>query len=133
MSPPGVDANGDGCTDPSSRITAPARSSYSRGRPPTRIAGTAQADRLGVARVEFAVARRVSGGRCRWYRRGGSFGPARSCARPAYLRAHGTRSWAARVRISRRGTYVIASRAVQRGGAVERVRARANRRSVRLR
>jgi hypothetical protein len=138
-SPRGVDSNHDGCTDPASRITSPSKRVYASGRPPRRIGGTARADRLGVARVEVAVARRVSGGRCRWYRRGGGaggaggFGPAGSCSAPSFVRARGTSSWAARVAIRARGRYVISSRAVQRGGLVERARARSNTRTLRLR
>jgi DNA-binding beta-propeller fold protein YncE len=133
LSVKGSDVNGGGCTDPTSRIRAPSKRNYSSGRPPTRIAGIARGDKLGVARVEVAVGLRVPGGRCRWYRRGGSFGRAASCASPAWIRARGTRSWTARVRIRARGTYVISSRAVQRGGLVERARARANTRIFRLR
>ena len=128
----GNDANGDGCTDPTSRIRVPSKRNFARGRPPTRIAGTARADQLGVARVEVAVARRVGAGRCRWYRRGGSFGPVASCSAPAWIRARGTRSWSASLRIRGRGTYLLVSRAVQRGGMVERARARANTRTIRL-
>jgi hypothetical protein len=113
LSPPGhADANGDGCADPRSRITRPAR-----------LAGVASADKLGVARVEVAVARRIGGSRCRWY--GGAV--TRSCATPRrWLRARGTRSWHAPVRVRARGSYVVLSRAVQRGGLVERAPARAS-------
>jgi hypothetical protein len=133
QSPGGTDANHDGCPDPTSRITAPSAASYTRSRPPARIAGTARGDRLGLARVEVAVGRRVSATRCRWYRRGGSFGPPSPCSAPRFVRARGTSSWSANVLIRTRGTYVIASRAVQRGGLVERARGKANSRSIRLR
>jgi hypothetical protein len=133
QSPRGTDANGDGCPDPASRITAPSGARYTRSRPPTRVAGRARGDRLGLMRVEVAVGRRVSATRCRWYRRDRSFGPASSCSAPRYVRARGTSSWSASLRIRARGTYVISSRAVQRGGLVERVRGKANSRSIRIR
>jgi hypothetical protein len=129
----GTDSNGDGCSDPVSRIVQPAARAYARRRAPTRIAGSARGDELGLVRVEVAVARRVGGGRCRWYRSGGGFGGAAACDAPAWLRARGTRSWSRRVRIRARGSYLIVSRAVQRGGVVERVRAKANTRTIRLR
>lgn len=107
----GVDRNADGCADPASRITRP-----------SRVAGVASADRLGVARVEVAVARRV-GLRCLWH------GSARlgSCSSPPrWTRARGTRSWTApALRMRARGSYVVLCRAVQRGGLVQRVPARA--------
>jgi DNA-binding beta-propeller fold protein YncE len=129
----GTDSTGDGCRDPVSRIVSPAARGYSRARPPTLIAGSARGDTLGLARVEVAVARRVGAGRCRWYRPGGSFGRATACDRPSWLRARGTRSWSRRVQIRARGSYLIVSRAVQRGGVVEAPLARANTRTIRLR
>ncbi len=133
QSPKGTDANHDGCPDPTSRITAPRAASYRSRRPPTRIAGTAHGDRLGLTRVEVAVGRRVSATRCRWYRGGGRFAAPSPCSSLRYVRARGTSSWSARVRIRTRGTYLIASRAVQRGGVVEHGRGKVNTRSIRLR
>jgi DNA-binding beta-propeller fold protein YncE len=124
----GPDTNNDGCTDPRSRITGVAAAS----RRPLRVRGTASADRLGVARVELALAR-VSGGRCRWYADRGRFGHARACSSPAWLRARGTRSWSRRVPVARRGRYRVLSRAVQRGGLVEQPGSRANVRTFSLR
>lgn len=127
-SPRGVDRNNDGCIDPVSRITAPSRRSYARSRPPRVVGGVASADRLGVARVEVAVGRRLGGERCRWYRRG-----VRSCSTPAFVRAHGRSSWTLRVSLRARGTYIVRSRAVQRDGLVERARGRFNSRTLRVR
>jgi hypothetical protein len=129
----GVDANHDGCTDPTSTITTPRGKSYSAKRPPTRIAGVARGDDIGVARVEVAIAR-VSGSSCRWYRRGGHWGPAKPCSgAPEFIRANGTRVWSTKVKITRRGTYRILSRAVQRGGLVEKSPDAQNSRTIRLR
>jgi hypothetical protein len=53
-----------------------------------------------VGSVSVAVARRA-GTRCRFLNAKGGFGPARSCARPVFLRARGTKAW----RFERRGTF----------------------------
>lgn len=103
----GPDRNRDGCADPRSRVI-----SYSR----RRIGGVASADRLGVARVQVAVAR-VSGRRCRWYGRTAMLG---SCARPHWLSARGGRSWSRRLSVAGPGRYLVLSRAVQRGGLVQK-------------
>jgi hypothetical protein len=36
---------------------------------------------------------RVVGRKCRFLRASGSFSPARSCSRPLYLKARGTKEW----------------------------------------
>jgi DNA-binding beta-propeller fold protein YncE len=128
----GPDANGDGCADPQSRITVPGASVTTRRRPPGRIAGTAFGDTLGVARVEVAVARVVGRARCRWWR-GSGFGRVASCDAPVWVSARGRDYWSARVRVSRRGSYRVLSRAAQRGGALERARTPRNTRAFRLR
>jgi DNA-binding beta-propeller fold protein YncE len=112
------DTNRDGCADPSSRITVPGASIATRRLPPARIAGTAQADSVGVAGVEVAVSRRVAGSRCRWWS-GRRFGAATSCDAPVWVPARGRDLWTLRVRLPRRGSYRVLSRAAQRGGAVE--------------
>lgn len=121
------DTNRDGCADPSSRITVPGASVSLRREPPARIAGVASGDSLGVAAVEVAVARRVSGGRCRWL--GGGVG---SCSAPVWQRARGGDLWTLRVRLPRRGSYRVLSRAVQRGGEVETTRHTRNTRAFRV-
>jgi DNA-binding beta-propeller fold protein YncE len=124
---------GDACDpSPSSRITAPAAGRALRAGASAVVAGVA-AGRTGLARVDIAVGLRVGGGRCRWYQPGGGFGPARACASPAFVQARGTRSWRARVRLGAPGSYLIVSRAVQRGGALERPRAGLSKRAVRVR
>ncbi len=95
------DRNHDGCADPRSRVTkASAR----------RIRGRAYGDHL--ARVQVAVCRSK-----------------RACASPHWMRVRGTRSWSRRVRLHR-GHYVVMSRALQRGGAVQ---AKAAVRKIRVR
>ncbi len=123
------DANRDGCADPSSRITVPG---VARRKAPSRIAGTAFADSVGIARVEVALAARLAGGQCRWWT-GSRFGSAGPCAEPVWVPARGTDLWSVRVRLPRRGSFVARSRALQRGGAVEAVRSARNTRAFRVR
>jgi hypothetical protein len=125
------DMNGDGCADPASRITVPGARLRVRSRPPSRIAGVASADSLGVAGVEVAVAR-AAGSRCRWWT-GRRFARATSCSEPQWLDARGRDDWSLRVRIRSRGRYQVLSRAAQRGGAVEGARTKRNTRAFRLR
>jgi hypothetical protein len=128
----GPDANGDGCADPASRITVPGARLRVRSRPPSRIAGVASADRLGVAGVSVAVARQVSGARCRWWT-GRRFGRVSSCLAPVWVPARGRDDWSLRVRIGSRGAYRVMSRAEQRGDVVEGARTSQNTRAFRLR
>jgi DNA-binding beta-propeller fold protein YncE len=124
---------GDECDpSPSSRITTPVSGRSLRAGSSAVVTGVA-AGRAGLARVDVAVGRRLGGGRCRWYRRGGGFGGSVPCGSPAFVRAHGTRSWRARVRLGAPGSYLILSRAVQRGGAVEQPRAGLSKRALRVR
>jgi sugar lactone lactonase YvrE len=128
----GRDRNGDGCGDPRSRISAPRdRKVFRRSRPPSRLAGSADADELGIETVQFALARRV-GRRCAWYT-GRGFGRPRSCADPVWLDAAGRRRWDARVRIDRPGRYRLLSRAIQRGGIAEGGFSRRNARTFSVR
>jgi hypothetical protein len=131
-SDPGLASNG-GCPLPTSRIVQPGSKSYSRRQPPTRISGVARGGSLGIARVEVAVGRVVSGRRCSWYRRGGRFGPVTSCSTPSFVLANGTTSWSTKVNIRQRGRYLIVSRATQNGGTVEGRASSANTLSIRLR
>lgn len=128
----GSDRNGDGCGDPRSRISAPRdRKTFRRSRPPSRLAGRASADELGVERVQYALAR-VRGRRCSWYT-GRSFGPPASCDEPVWLDAEGDQRWSARVRIRAAGTYRLLSRAIQRGGVAESSFTRQNVKTFRVR
>jgi hypothetical protein len=79
--------------------------------------GTARG-RHGVRAVEVAVAREV-GDQCSWYRGHGRFAAPGSCARPVWIRAHGTRHWSARLALRGAGTYRVRSRAVERRGVRE--------------
>jgi hypothetical protein len=125
------DANRDGCADPASRITVPGVSR--RRGVPSRIAGTAFADSVGLASVDVALARRVAGGSCRWWNGRRFAAAARSCSAPVWVRARGTDLWSVRVRLPRRGSFVALSRASQRGGLVEASRSSRNTRAFRLR
>ena len=128
----GSDLNGDGCGDPRSRISAPRdRKTFRARRPPSRLVGRASADELGVAAVQYALAR-VRGRRCAWYT-GRRFGPARSCGQPVWLDARGAGRWEARVRIRGRGSYRLLSRAIQNGGVAESLFTRQNTKRFRIR
>ncbi|MEX2194032.1 MAG: NHL repeat-containing protein [Thermoleophilaceae bacterium] len=128
----GSDANGDGCGDPRSRISAPRdRKVFRARRPPSRLVGRASADELGVASVQYALAR-VRGRRCAWYT-GRRFGRPRSCSRPVWLDARGAGRWEARVRIRGRGSYRLLSRAIQSGGVTESTLTRQNTKRFRVR
>nr|MBA2429594.1 hypothetical protein [Thermoleophilaceae bacterium] len=124
------DANGDGCADPVSRITAPLARTYRAGDAPTIVAGRASADALGVSRVEVSLAIR-RGGSCLYYARG-RFSRRGSCAQPRYFAVSGRERWLTRVRLSRPGTYEVRSRATQQGGLVESAQTSENRRSFRI-
>lgn len=75
-----------------------------------------------VTKVSVAVARKA-GTRCRFLSARGRFGAARSCAKPVYLRAKGTRSW--RLELKGRfpaGSYRVTVRARDAAGNRERAR-----------
>jgi DNA-binding beta-propeller fold protein YncE len=128
----GADGNGDGCGDPRSSILFPRnRATYPGRQAPSRVAGFAGADDLGVASVQVAVAR-VRGGRCSWLS-GRRFAGAASCSQPVFFAVSGQNRWAARVRLRGRGSYRVVSRATQTGGLVESIFDRRNVRSFRVR
>ena len=124
------DANGDGCADPVSRITAPLARTYRAGDPPTVVAGRANADSLGVSRIEVSLAIR-RGGSCLYYARG-RFSRRGSCSAPRYFAVRGRERWLTRVRLRQPGTYEVRSRATQQGGLVEAAQTRENRRTFRI-
>lgn len=71
-------------------------------------------DRSGVRRVELAVSRGASRGRCRWL--GGTrFGTARSCDRPTWRRIASDRAWRGRLSRLPSGTYRLRFRTSDRG------------------
>ena len=81
--------------------------------------GNARAS-AGVARVAVAVGR-VTGKRCRFLRAKGSFSPARSCSRPLYVKARGTKNWHLDLVGSfPKGTYRVTVRATDARRNVER-------------
>jgi hypothetical protein len=102
---------------PSSRVTWPRL--FGRVRTVTRIEGLAAQDRSDVARVEYALARRV-GTLCRFRGSGGGFGAAVPCSDRVWLPARGTIFWAAALhRPLAPGRYRVFSRATDGAGNVE--------------
>jgi hypothetical protein len=66
----------------------------------------------GVARVEVAIARKAGRRKCRFVARSGKLAPARSCAKPLWLKAKGTTRWSLSTkRRLPRGAYTIQLRA----------------------
>lgn len=113
---PLVDANRDGCADPVTSFVNPkSRSSFRARSGPARVSGGAQADTVGVARVNVAVRRRV-GTTCFWWNARRSRFLKGDCNQPAWVRAKGARRW--RAKMSRRafshGEYAIFTSAIQR-------------------
>ena len=86
-------------------------------------AGAATRERAGsVTKVSVAVARRA-GARCRFLSRRGTLGRARSCVKPVYLKAKGTKSWRLELKGSfRPGAYRISVLARDGAGNRERVK-----------
>ncbi|MEJ7718667.1 MAG: hypothetical protein WKF31_12150 [Thermoleophilaceae bacterium] len=113
-----------------SRITAPLARTYRAGDPPTVVAGRANADALGVSRIEVSLAIR-RGGSCLYYARG-RFSRRGSCSAPRYFAVRGRERWLTRVRLRQPGTYEVRSRATQQGGLVESAQTRENRRTFRI-
>lgn len=75
-----------------------------------------------VSKVSVAVARKA-GARCRFLGRRGTFGRARACSEPVYLRAQGTKRWRLQLRGSfPPGSYRVSRRARDGAGNRERVK-----------
>jgi hypothetical protein len=75
--------------------------------------------RCEVRKVEVAVARQV-GRKCRFLKANGTFGKRRSCGRPTFIKANGTRRWSYRLNLRLpRGKYLGFSRATDSAGTVE--------------
>ena len=127
----GADANGDGCSDPTSTITSPQGATYRRERPPRAVTGRATGDDLGVLGVDVAVARK-RGARCAFFSRG-RFRGSRSCTSPVFFRASGRERFSARVSMRAPGTYLVRTRAIQRGGLAEAGAGAKNQRTLRVR
>lgn len=119
-----------GCRDrtaPRSRLTAPRgralrahRRVALRGTASDRGCGKRTAARL--RRVSVSVAKR-KGARCRYLRADGAFERRRrSCARPRYVRAVGTRRWRLTTHRLSAGRYVVRHRARDAAGNRERTR-----------
>jgi hypothetical protein len=116
------------CKDRLSPVTSIAKGARI-GPSDLRIRGTAK-DRgchkgkahsaAGVARVSVAVGH-VVGKKCRFMRSNGSFGSARSCSRPQYVKARGTKTWHLDVVGSfPKGTYKITVRSTDAKRNVEK-------------
>jgi hypothetical protein len=115
----GLDLNHDGCADPRSRISTPRNHGRYRARQPVSIvSGTAAGDTVGIKSVRVAIARKA-GGRCRWLSSKGALGGGTSCSKPRFITARGKDHWSLRVRVRGRGRWVVMSRALQNGGALE--------------
>ena len=84
-----------------------------------------------VTRVEVAISRRARGRKCRFVAPSGGLGRTRACAKPVWLRARGTTTWAfdAKRRLPR-GTYALSVRSRDAAGNVQ---ARAATRTQRVR
>jgi sugar lactone lactonase YvrE len=129
----GPDANHDGCADPRSRVNTPRyHGVYAARFTPRALSGTASADVLGVEVVRVAVARK-GGRKCRWLHSSGRMSKPTSCAKPLFMRAKGTSRWTVRAKIRGRGTWVVLSRAEQRGGVRETLTKRTNTVTFRIR
>jgi hypothetical protein len=107
------------CTD-----TIPPRTAIGAARVRRRlltVRGTAgDADcATGVQRVDVAVARAAGGGRCRFVAADGGLSAPRSCRRPVLVRAEGSTTWTARIRLPR-GRYRVTARARDAAGNKER-------------
>jgi hypothetical protein len=103
---------------PASRIVAPA--AFTKVRHVRRLAGLVAPDRSDVARVQFALARRL-GTLCRFLQGAtGAFGPATPCSSPVWLPARGSAFWTAALhRTLAPGRYRAFSRATDGAGNVE--------------
>ncbi|MDP8968818.1 MAG: hypothetical protein M3N04_09480 [Actinomycetota bacterium] len=81
-----------------------------------------RARRGAVRKVSVAVARKV-GARCRFASTRGTFGKARACSKPVYLRAKGTKRWRLELKGTfPAGTYRVSVRATDAAGNRERVK-----------
>jgi len=117
---PVAPAPGRACKDITAPVVAigPAR----RGRRTLTLTGRAADRACGVPatapRVDVAMARRVSGGRCRFVTRDGRLTAARACTRPLYLRvSQAGGRWRLRVRLARPGRrYELRVRATDSAG-----------------
>jgi hypothetical protein len=116
ISPPGV-ATADPCGGPGSRWHARVT------RRGVRVNGTSSANGCGgITRVLVTVAKR-SRGKCRFLSRRARLTRARSCAKPAYVTAKGTRRFSMRIRGRvKPGRYRIAVRAFDGAGNFEPLR-----------
>jgi hypothetical protein len=102
---------------PSTRITSPRL--FTIDRHVTRIGGVVAPDRSDIAKVQFALAKRV-GTLCRFRQPSGSFGSATACSARAWLPARGGAFWTANLHAPlAAGRYRVFARATDGAGNVE--------------
>jgi hypothetical protein len=102
---------------PSTRITSPRL--FTIDRHVTRIGGVVAPDRSDIAKVQFALARRV-GTLCRFRQPSGSFGSATACSARVWLPARGGAFWTANLHAPlAAGRYRVFARATDGAGNVE--------------
>jgi hypothetical protein len=87
-----------------------------------KASGGRRGSRGHVSRVLVSVAK-AANGRCRFLRKSGKLTPARSCAKPLFVRAKGTRRWRLRSREGMpKGHYRIRAKAFDAAGNRSRTR-----------
>ena len=108
---------GDPCIDSTAPVSRFAKRGVRLRRRGVRLRGrVTDTGCQGTKRVRVAVGRKVRG-KCRFLRGSGKFTRRRSCRKPLYLKAKGTRKWRLRKRAKLpRGRYVISVQAVDTGG-----------------
>lgn len=115
LTKPFTDTNRDGCQDPFTSAIRPKSKAVVKLSNGLRVSGRASADRLGVAAVQVAIARRDARG-CSWYSAKRKRFTRGSCARPRFVRATGTTRW--RLTLAKKslrpGTHLIYTKATQK-------------------
>jgi hypothetical protein len=106
----------DGCNDPYSRIVEP-YTSTARGKTVV-FAGWAEADTIGVNKVEVALQLK-SGSSCRNWT-GRKLSSPTSCTKRRYLKAKGTKNWSYTAKRLPKGSWTLFSRATDKKKHVEK-------------
>ncbi len=106
----------DRCNDPYSKIVEP-YTSTARGKTVV-FAGWAEADTIGVSRVDVALQLK-SGSTCRNWT-GRKLSSRTSCSKRRYLKAKGTKNWAYTAKKLPKGSWIVYSRATDKKKHVEK-------------